>query len=315
MNQHKTVLLSETINGLPLQADSLYVDATLGGGGHSLQLVKKLQQTGLTNTQLLTLDLDPSAWQYFKIGLLKAGFKLNDQAGLTISKGSWQLTAGFAQANFAKLKQVVVNWQQSRPNLPCLGIIADLGLSQNQLLSSTGFSYKQEQQLDMRYDRNLQVTAADLLNGLGKKELVKLFANYADLDYALKLAEQVIDTRESKPLQTTSELNNLAAAVIEQHSRSQNPNKELPRIYQALRIAVNLEYLNLTTLLQDGYQLLAQAGKLAVISFHSGEQKLISAFSKEQLLQRRHQLIKPSRQEIQTNPRSASALLNLISKA
>lgn len=312
-------MLNETVKAIPLQSGSLYLDVTLGGGGHSKELILAIANKGLTNCTLICSDLDLTAWQLLKISLLKGGLKLSRMVDkpkgfveiITITREKWQMQVAFANVNFADAATIVNSWYSAIHRQPLMGVIADLGLSQNQIESSGGFSYKTEADLDMRYDKSLQVKASDLLKVLSKKQLVKLFTEYGDINYSLKLAEAIVDARGIRQISTTTEFNEIIMPVITRSSKY-SLDKEFARIYQALRIAVNLEYANLEQLLTSVYDLLHKGGVLTIISFHSGEQKRISKFIKDNSLQELSDRKPPSIQEIHLNPRAKSAILNTI---
>lgn len=318
-NKHRTVMLHETVKAMPLQPGSVYLDVTLGGGGHSKELILAIAHKSLVDCTLICLDLDLTAWQLLKIALLKDGLKISRIKDcpkdfietITVSREDWQMQVAFANVNFAHAAVIVNSWYSATHSQPLMGVIADLGLSQNQIESSGGFSYKTGAELDMRYDKALQVKASDLLKVLSKKQLVKLFTEYGDINYSLKLAETIVDARSNRQISTTTEFNEIVKPVISRSSKYPL-DKEFARIYQALRIAVNLEYSNLEQLLTTTYDLLHQGGVLAIISFHSGEQKRIVKFIKDNSLQELVDSQPPSAQEISLNPRAKSAILNTI---
>jgi 16S rRNA (cytosine1402-N4)-methyltransferase len=307
-NKHIPVLLSEVLTAantalLPSAVDLGVWDATLGGGGHAFALLEKLIALQPQAATLTLSDLDPNAFVYFKERVAQAQLTLPDAIKLD-----------YQQGNFADLAA------QARKQ-SCDFILADLGLSQNLLDDpNLGLSYRQEAPLDMRYVTGLGVTAADLLNGLGRKQLHTMLTNYADIKDN-QLVELLISAR---PFKTTSDLDRVilkwlgadkdAYAQLSKQGQRTYPKevaKRLAPIYQALRIAVNLEFANLETFLAAAFPLLKQTGALAIITFHSGEQRVVAKFAQTQGVKLK--VLKPSQLEVKLNPRARSAQLNILS--
>lgn len=238
---HQPVLLQSVIEGLKIQPGKAYIDCTIGSGGHSRE-IKRL------GGQVYGLDVDPGALE-----------RVADQPFIT------------RRANFKDLGAAVQDWGLEK----VAGILIDLGLSTEQIRDEArGFSWETDAPLDMRADPGLAVTAADLVNALGEGELVKLFKVYGEEPQALKVAKAIIAKR---PLLTTGEL---AQAIegVKHTDRSHNP---ATLVFQALRIAVNDELNNLKAVLPQAVELLEPGGRLAIISFHSLEDRIVKNFMKE----------------------------------
>ena len=256
MNNNKThipVMLDEVIQLLEIKPNGIYVDATLGSGGHSLAIIKKLEKGGM----LISLDSDIDSILY-KLGHIH-------EDGVIWRK---------VNSNFRNIIRVCENCSAPKVN----GILADLGWSTDQLETIHGLSHEKEHmELDMRFDKNLGVKACDLLNALGKNELKKLFQKFSDYN-GKKLndfVETIIRERRLNKIVTVGDFNNL----IRNHFK--NPNvSEFSKIYQALRIAINDELNSLEEFLNDSFKILEDDCHLIVITFHSGEEKIVESFIK-----------------------------------
>lgn len=242
---HQPALLHEVIDGLSVKPGKIYLDCTVGSGGHAEAIVAQ-------GGKVYGLDVDPGALERTKARL---GNKIE-----------------LKQANFAGLKQAAQDWGLTS----VAGILLDLGLSTEQIEDrQRGFSWGADAPLDMRADPNLKVTAADLLNGLGRTELIKLFRVYGEEHKSRQIAEAVISRR---PLTTTGQLVEIIETVTPLKPRSHHP---ATLVFQALRIAVNDELNNLKTALPQAVDLLAASGRLAVISFHSLEDRIVKNFMRD----------------------------------
>lgn len=290
---HIPVLLNETIESLNIHSDGFYIDCTLGDGGHSFEIFKKLSPNGL----LLSIDQDQYA-----VDFVKEYYK-NE------IRQNWILERN----NFSNIETLIQKYSRV-PN----GILMDLGLSSRQLEYShnRGFSYQQENEpLDMRMDQQLGVTAKDLLLALPEKELEKLFTNYGEEKYARKIALEI--KRNITNINTVGDLTGLVYRVVPTaHQSSKNPSR---RVFQALRIVVNDELNNLQTGLDTSFKILNQSGRLSVIAFHSLEDRIVKNFfnnivesGKGELLFKN--VLAPTDKEKRVNPRSASAKLRTIIK-
>jgi 16S rRNA (cytosine1402-N4)-methyltransferase len=298
MNEfHQPVLLKEVIEGLKVKKNGKYIDGTVGGGGHALAFLK-------IGSQILGLDCDPEALNHARESLSAACPALQS-GGL---KASWRLV----QANFKDLAQIAQKNGFSQTD----GVLLDLGVSSYQLdTPGRGFSFQSDGPLDMRMDPLLKVTAADLINGLGRNELKKLFQKLGEEKLAGKLAEAVADARRLAPIVTCRQLGEVALKVKSKKGKIHPATQ----IFQALRIAVNDELNNLKEVLPQALDILKPGGRLAVISFHSGEDRIVKNFLKEkenleEIKTVTKKPIAPSLEEVRQNPRSRSAKLRIGEK-
>jgi len=290
---HIPVLLNEVIDNLNIKDNGFYIDCTLGDGGHSFEIYKKLNQHGL----LLSTDQDIHA-----IDFVKEYYKENIKRNWIIKK-----------SNFSNI-DILVQDIDRKPN----GVLMDLGLSSRQLENSydRGFSYlESEEPLDMRMDDELGVTAKDLLVVLSEKDLTTLFIKYGEERFARKISKEI--KKCITDINTVGDLTRLVYRVVPAaHQSSKNPSR---RVFQALRIAVNDELNSLKIGLDKSFKLLNSKGRLCVISFHSLEDRIIKNYfnnlveSGEGLLLTKEN-IAPTDQEVRDNPRSASAKLRVIEK-
>lgn len=291
---HKPVLLNEVIQYLAVKKDGKYIDATVGGGGHA----KEVCQLG---GQLLGIDFDPEALNSAREYLTTACPSPTQGRG---SNASWRLVSG----NFKDLKQVALASDFTKVD----GILFDLGVSSHQLTSpERGFSFQSEALLDMRMDPTLSVTAADLINGLTQKELEKLFWEMSEEFYFKRLAKAIIEARRLKPIKTARELSEIIIKVLGRWKGKIHP---ATKVFQALRIVVNDELNNLRQALPQTLELLNDGGRLVIISFHSGEDRIVKRFFKEMEKEDKLKILteKPigaKEEELKLNPRSRSAKL------
>ncbi|PJE69830.1 16S rRNA (cytosine(1402)-N(4))-methyltransferase [Candidatus Shapirobacteria bacterium CG10_big_fil_rev_8_21_14_0_10_48_15] len=286
---HTPVLLHETIKSLNVNPGERYVDATVGGGGHSLAILEK---QGI----ILAIDCDPEALKAAKRRLSSA------------CPSSWQLASG----NFAHLQEMA----QQRHFTPVAGVLFDLGVSSHQLeATGRGFSFNQDGPLDMRMDPSLSVTAADLVNGLTQKELIKLFTKYGQESWAAQISRLLVQLRSRLPIKTTRQL----AAMVSRIKGWQGGIHPATQVFQALRMAVNDELNNLRLGLAGAVDILKPGGRLVVISFHSGEDRIVKNFFRRQAVngqvaQLTKKPVRPTPSEVARNPRSRSAKLRSIEK-
>lgn len=285
---HRPVLLNEAIEFLNVKPGEVYIDATIGGGGHSKAILEK-------GGRVFGLDCDPAAVWESKEYLNKAC----PNTPLTIVK-----------ANFVNLTQVLKENKIANP----AGIIFDLGTSFYQLKTKErGFSFNIDETLDMRMDPELKVKAVDLINGLGKAELYELFYKLGEEKLALPIAKAVVFKRKQKPITTT---NQLASLAVEAYKKRRMRTKIHPatKVFQALRIAVNDELNNLRKALPQAVQVLRKKGRLVVISFHGLEDRIVKRFLKEKDKQGEIRImtkkpVRPSWEEVRINPSARSAKL------
>jgi len=288
---HTPVLLKETIQFLNVQRGGKYIDATVGGGGHSQAILK-------LGGKLLAIDCDPEA--------LKATRKYLTTA---CPGASWRL----AQGNFKDLAKITK--KNGFTNVD--GVLFDLGVSSYQLTTpKRGFSFNLEGPLDMRMDPKLKVTAADLINGLNRGELEELFSKLGQEHYSRRLAKAIVCARRLKPIQTCGEL----VGIIEDAVPQRGKLHPATRVFQALRMAVNDELNNLKKALPQALELLKPGRRLVVVSFHSGEDRIAKFFLKEKELEGKLKIltkkpVRPTLKEVEKNPRSRSAKLRVGEKA
>jgi 16S rRNA (cytosine1402-N4)-methyltransferase len=284
---HVSVLLAETIDNLLIKAGEKYIDATLGGGGHTRAI---LEHGG----EVLGIDTDQDAIDEVR--------KQLPSSQLHVVRGNFsEIEAIAKEHNFQSVD----------------GIIFDLGVSSHQFdETERGFSFLRDADLDMRMDTRLSVTAADLVNGLTKRELTELFAKLGEERFAGRIAEAIVKKREKKQITRTVELADIVKYAVPRIPSDIHP---ATRVFQALRLAVNDELNSLKTALPQAVSLLKNEGKLAVITFHSLEDRIV----KEQFLAFEERglgtvmtkkPIVPSDEEIAQNKRSRSAKLRVFQK-
>jgi len=241
MQYHNPVLLKECIDGLNINPEGIYVDVTFGGGGHSREILKRL-----TTGKLYAFDQDDDALKN----------KIEDERFVLIKQ------------NFRYLK----NFLKMYNALPIDGLLADLGVSSHQFdEADRGFSIRFDAKLDMRMDRNVKQTAADLLNTYSEEELKRIFKLYGEVDNAGRLAYAIIHARKEKQIETVNDLK----VAIEKCVRRGRENQYFAQVFQALRIEVNKELDVLQELLMQSLEVLKQGGRLVVISYHSLEDRLV----------------------------------------
>lgn len=285
---HKPVLLKETTKYLAVRKGEKYIDTTIGGGGHSEAILK-------LGGKILGIDCDPEA-------IKAAGRYLSTACPNT----SWRLVQG----NFVHLKSLAKenNFTQ------VAGVLFDLGVSTYQLgTPKRGFSFNLEGPLDMRMDPGLSVTAADLVNGLNKGELDKLFSKLSQEYHSRRIAEAICCARRLKPIKTVKELAEIIVKAKPKRSKFVRLHPAT-RCFQALRIAVNDELNYLKKALPQALDLLKLDGRLAVISFHSGEDRVVKQFFRKKNEAKELQIltkkpVRPTLKEVGQNPRSRSAKL------
>lgn len=243
---HIPVLLNETIDGLNINENGIYVDGTAGGGGHSAEILSHLK-----DGKLVSIDQDPDAIRY-----VRERFK--DNPNSIIIKG-----------NFSDMKELL-----NARGIYCVdGVMLDIGVSSHQLdTSERGFSFHEDAPLDMRMSQSGQ-SAADLVNTLSYAELARIINNYGEEKYASSIARNIVKAREEKRIETTLELAQIIKNSVPQKvRRDTHPAR---KTFQALRIAVNRELEVLEKGLDDAFELLSSGGRLAVITFHSLEDRIV----------------------------------------
>lgn len=293
---HIPVLLKESIDSLNIIPNGFYIDGTLGDGGHSIEILKKLSIDGL----LISTDQDQHA-----IDFVLDYYKDNLMQNWVISK-----------SNFAKIDEVIKKFGKER--LPD-GILLDIGLSSRQLEDShnRGFSYQEENEpLDMRMDEELGVTAKDLLNAFSERELAHIFWSYGEEKYSQRISREI--KKNISNINTVGDLTRLIYRAVPAADKStyKNPSR---RVFQALRIVVNDELGSLQKGLDSSFKVLNKNGRLSVITFHSLEDRIVKNYfldksrsGEGRLLFQKY--VAPTDFEKRINPRSASAKLRTLIK-
>jgi 16S rRNA (cytosine1402-N4)-methyltransferase len=256
--QHTTVLLHETVDGLAIKPDGIYVDCTLGGAGHSEYLLSQLNADG----HLYAFDQDQKAIDNAKIRLAEY-----------VQKN--QVT--FVKANFRELTAELNHLGVTEVD----GILYDLGVSSPQLdEAERGFSYHQDAPLDMRMDQDAPLSAYQVVNDYSYHELVKIFFRYGEEKFSKQIARMIERKREEQPIETTGQLVDIIKEVIPAPARRKggHPAK---RVFQAIRIAVNDELGAIESSLEQAIDLLAIEGRVSVITFHSLEDRIVKTMFKE----------------------------------
>lgn len=299
-NYHIPVLLDETINYLNVQKDAWYIDCNLGGGGHTAKILE-------SGGNVLAIDLDQDAIKY-----VAKDYSLN------ITKNNERLVATspqliLVQSNFSRIAEIVKEFHITNIR----GILFDLGLSSYQLeTADRGFSFMSDAQLDMRMDQTFGASAKDLVNGLHEKEMADLIFKLGEEPQSRKIAKSIVTYRGQKPIETTHELSQIILSVIPYRRGKIHPATQ---VFQALRIAVNDELDSLKDALPAAFSVLEKEGRLAVISFHSLEDRIVKIFFNEQEKDNSAVLLtdKPitaSAKEINENSRARSAKLRVLAK-
>lgn len=253
---HTSVLLNETIEGLNIKPDGIYVDGTLGGGGHAGKIAEKLSESG----RLIGIDQDEAA-------ILTAGERLKEFGDkVTIVRSNYRNTKNILKTlNIEKID----------------GMILDLGVSSYQLdTQERGFSYRYDAPLDMRMDLRQTLTARDIVNYYSETELYHIIRDYGEDKFAKNIAKHIVKAREEELIETTGRLNEIIKAAIPAKMRAEggHPSK---RTYQAIRIECNKELEVLKESLEELIELLKPGGRLCIITFHSLEDRIVkTAFKK-----------------------------------
>lgn len=253
---HTSVLLQETIDGLNIRPDGVYVDGTLGGGGHSYEIASRLSDRG----QLIGIDQDEAA-------ITAAGERLKEFGDRVI----------IVRSNYRNTKSILQSLQIEKID----GMMLDLGVSSYQLdTEERGFSYRYDAPLDMRMDKRQTLTARDIVNGYSEMELFRVIRDYGEDKFAKNIAKHIVAARQQSPIETTGRLNEIIKAAIPAKMRAEggHPSK---RTYQAIRIECNKELEVLRDSLEELIGLLNPGGRLCIITFHSLEDRIVkSAFKK-----------------------------------
>ena len=294
---HLPVLLKESINGLKIDDEGIYVDATFGGGGHSLEILKSLSKKG----RLVSFDQDPDS----------------------INNSYEESNFYFVNENFKYMKRFLKNLGFSKVN----GILADLGVSSFQINTpARGFSYRYNAALDMRMNKNNTLDAMKVINSYNHENLSKILFEYGDIKNSKKISEEIIKARTLNKINTTFDLNKILRPLYPERYL----NKNLSRIYQAIRIEVNKELDVLKSFLEQTSELLLPGGRLCVISYHSLEDRMVKRYitngnfsttAEKDLygnfsvpFKKIGKMIQPSAVELKENIRSRSAKLRIAEK-
>jgi 16S rRNA (cytosine1402-N4)-methyltransferase len=298
MGYHRPALLHESIDGLDIRPGGIYVDLTFGGGGHSLEVLKKLGKKG----RLLAFDQDEDA----------------------LANVPEDKRVTFVGANFRYLR----NYLRYHDVKKVDGILADLGISSHQIdIPERGFSFKSDAGLDMRMDVRGRTTAAEVLNTYSVEQLSKVFRSYGDINKAWVLATAVESARAERPIKSTGDLEE----TLKRYIPKGQPSKFLAKVYQALRIEVNAEMDALKEMLLQTTEALSTGGRLVVITYHSLEDRLVKNFMRSGNLEGEinkdfygnpqtpwklinRSVITPSSEELEANNRARSAKLRIAER-
>ena len=307
--EHISVLLNETIENLCIKPDGIYVDGTLGGGGHSFHICVRLSKNG----RLIGIDQDVDA-------ILAASKRLEDYKEIVT----------IAHSNYQDFNSVLKDNQISGVD----GIVLDLGVSSYQLDNvERGFTYREDTTLDMRMDKDSVMTAKDIVNDYTEDELFRVIRDYGEEKFAKNIARHIVRAREDKPIETTGELNEIIKAAIPAKARQGigHPSK---KTYQAIRIELNKELEVLENSLDSMIERLNPGGRLCVITFHSLEDRIVKTIFRKnenpcicppnfpictcgkkpmgKVVTRKP--ILPSKEELEINKRSKSAKLRVFER-
>ncbi|MGB1308429.1 MAG: 16S rRNA (cytosine(1402)-N(4))-methyltransferase RsmH [Oceanihabitans sp.] len=297
MEYHNPVLLTETVDGLNIKPDGIYVDVTFGGGGHSKEILKRLGENG----KLFAFDQDPDALKN----------TINDDRFTLIHE------------NFRYLKRFLRFYGAKQVD----GILADFGVSSHQFdVAERGFSTRFEADLDMRMNQQSEISAYHVVNEYDEEQIKQVLFQYGELRQAPAMAREIVEQRKDEPIKTSDQLKKVLKRFL-QHKKE---NKVLAQIYQAIRIEVNQEIEALKEFLTQTPEVLNSKGRLSFISYHSLEDRLVKRFIRNGMfegeperdvfgnfevpLKKIGKLIIPSKEEIKTNNRARSAKLRIAEK-
>ncbi len=306
--KHISVLLNECLDALDIKDNGIYVDCTLGGAGHSSHILERLSNEGL----LIGIDQDRDALKAAKERLKR--FE----------------NVKYVHSNFYDIDNILQNLDIPKVD----GILMDLGVSSYQLdEGARGFSYMKDAPLDMRMNRDNDFSAYEIVNEYSEDELYKIIRNYGEERFAKRISNCIVNRRSDKPIETTMELVDIIKAAIPAKARREGPHPA-KRTFQAIRIEVNSELKILNQTIEDGVNRLKPGGRMAIITFHSLEDRIVKLKFRElnapctcprefpmcicgkkpsvRLVSRKG--IEPTKEEVEENPRSRSAKLRIIEK-
>lgn len=305
---HISVLLNECLEGLNIKENGIYVDGTLGGAGHSSEILKRLSNEG----RLIGIDQDTDA-------LKAAKERLENYSNVT-----------FVHSNFSSIENVLNNLNIDGVD----GILMDLGVSSYQLdEGERGFSYMKDAPLDMRMNRDNDFSAYNVINEYSEEDLYRIIRDYGEEKFARRIASFIVENRQEKNIETTLELVEIIKSAIPAKARREGPHPA-KRTFQAIRIEVNSELSILNKTIEDGVGKLNKGGRMAIITFHSLEDRIVKNKFRDLAVSCRcpkefpvcvcgekakvkvisRKAIEPTKEEVDINPRSRSAKLRVIEK-
>ncbi|HLC89601.1 MAG TPA: 16S rRNA (cytosine(1402)-N(4))-methyltransferase RsmH [Patescibacteria group bacterium] len=307
---HEPVMLAEVLEILRSKPGDYLIDATAGGGGHTFSMLNRLGENG----KILAIDLDPLA-----ISQIKEKIKNQNKQIVVVND------------NYKNLKKIAYDYKFNQVN----GILLDLGLSSGQLSDQArGFSFLAEGRLDMRFGDQTNLTAEKIINSYPLNQLIKIFEDFGEERLAKPIAEKIVWARKTSPIEKPAQLFSIVSEVYKKFYRGKSKINPATKIFQALRIAVNEELKNLAEFLPQAVSLLADGGRLAVLSYHSLEDKIVKDFFRQEsrdclcppsfpICQCNHKKtvkiitkkpVQASLEEINRNPRARSAKLRVAEK-
>ena len=305
---HISVLLNECIDNLNITPDGIYVDGTMGGGGHSLEIAKRL-----TTGRLICIDQDPNA---------------HEAAAKRLAEYKDRIT--FVRDNFGNIANILDSLGIEKID----GMLLDIGVSSHQLdEAERGFSYQQDAPLDMRMNPDRPFSAYDVVNGYDEDELDRVIFTYGEERWARRIAQFIVKERENKPIETTGELVDIIKKAVPKGARKDGPHPA-KRTFQAIRIEVNGELEVLQRAIDDVAARLAVGGRLCIITFHSLEDRLVkrcfqrlqnpctcppkapicTCGKKPVVKILAHGAVAPTEEEVARNPRARYAKLRVAQK-
>jgi len=263
--KHTSVLLQETVDGLFLKSGSVVVDATLGGGGHTRELLRRVLPSGT----VIALDTDRSALDMFQKSIVPG-----DIVYQALQDGHLLLV----QSNYSAIDEVLEKYHIEHVD----AILADLGFSSDQIEApERGLSFMLDGPLDMRLNRDTDLTAEKIVNTFSQEEIEKILRDFGEETESRRITRMIVSEREKKMFTTTSELRMLIENVYPKSKRFKMKIHPATKTFQALRIAVNQELYHLEQFLKQAEKRLKKGGRIAVITFHSGEDRVVKQFWKE----------------------------------